>query len=65
MTRDALIDGPPAPSGARCCVCGHWTTAPVEIGYSSRSGTGYITHHVCPRDINGGQCTTNHQAATR
>ncbi|MGX2995453.1 hypothetical protein JNUCC64_14335 [Streptomyces sp. JNUCC 64] len=63
MTRDALLGGPPVRSGAHCCVCGCWTTAPVEIGYTNQSGTGYITHHVCPHDINGGQCTVKHHVA--
>ncbi|MGX2997204.1 hypothetical protein JNUCC64_23560 [Streptomyces sp. JNUCC 64] len=51
MIRDALIDGPPAESGAHCCACGRWTTAPVVIGYGSRDGTGFVPHHACPRHV--------------
>ncbi|MGX2995188.1 hypothetical protein JNUCC64_12970 [Streptomyces sp. JNUCC 64] len=46
MIRDALLDGPPAETGAHCYVCGCWTTVPVVIGYS-----GSVAHHVCPRHV--------------
>ncbi|MGX2997463.1 hypothetical protein JNUCC64_24925 [Streptomyces sp. JNUCC 64] len=77
MTRDALLlDGPPAETGAHCCVCGRWTTAPVVIGYTNHSGhdgtgdatgtgpgpsTAPITHHACPRHlVTGGECVADH-----
>ncbi|MGX2996075.1 hypothetical protein JNUCC64_17630 [Streptomyces sp. JNUCC 64] len=63
MTRDALVSGPPAQSGAHCCVCGCWTTAPVVIGYGGTSRTGAVTHRVCPRHIGGGACTVDHAPA--
>ncbi|MGX2996521.1 hypothetical protein JNUCC64_19975 [Streptomyces sp. JNUCC 64] len=68
MIRDALLhDGPPAETGAHCHVCGRWTTAPVVIGYTSRTSTdgdtGYVTHHACPHDISDGQRTADHTAS--
>ncbi|MGX2995751.1 hypothetical protein JNUCC64_15925 [Streptomyces sp. JNUCC 64] len=56
MTRDALLlDGPPAATGAHCHVCGRWTTVPVVIGYTSRTGSGgdttSVTHHTCPHHL--------------
>ncbi|MFD5554542.1 hypothetical protein ACFWIA_11960 [Streptomyces sp. NPDC127068] len=61
MTRDALLGGPPAESGAHCCLCGCWTAAPVVIGYGSQSGANFVTHRVCPRHVHTtGPCTANH-----
>ncbi|WP_445397095.1 hypothetical protein ACSMX9_24770 [Streptomyces sp. LE64] len=62
MTRDALISGPPAESGAHCCLCGRWTTAPVVIGYDCQGGgAGFVAHRVCPQHVaTPGSCTANH-----
>ncbi|MGX2996219.1 hypothetical protein JNUCC64_18390 [Streptomyces sp. JNUCC 64] len=56
MTRDALLhDGPPTETGAHCHTCGRWTTAPIVIGYTSRTSTNgdttSITHHTCPHHL--------------
>jgi hypothetical protein len=65
MTRDALTNEPPVPSGAPCCLCGQWTEAPVVIGYSSASGPVFVTHRVCPQHVNAtGPCIADHGAVT-
>ncbi|MER5490143.1 hypothetical protein [Streptomyces sp. NPDC002490] len=61
MTRDALTNAPPTEAGTHCCHCGRWTTAPVVLGYGSVSGTGFITHRVCPQHAGAsGPCTADH-----
>lgn len=48
MTRDALTAALTPASGARCCRCRNWTTAPVPVRYIERaSGPGMILY-ACP-----------------
>lgn len=58
MTRDEQIavftaEPRPAPPGARCCRCKHWTNAPVEVRYIERASGPGVTLYACPSHVVG------------